>query len=413
MALEFRKGGRKVSQRAFLDGLGDDIIERAMDAYAEELHGKASSVVDPETGKHVPVIVRCIGQQSWTILTSGSPTIARALEERLGLSFGEVHLMNEPVVRERLVYLAHATEDKEIVRPLAEGLMSRGIKVWYDNWEITPGDSLRRKMEEGLGNCTHFVVLLTETSIKKPWVNEEIDVGLLRVVDGAAKFIGLRLGISVADLSPFMQTRLVPDLRPGDVGLDDLAGVIFGVSKKPPLGDKPRYVQEHKPGSTWSTSARAVAEFFVRRTEHAQSMDPISSYVEIQEATGLPMVDVRIGALDLIGAGLVKRQDFVGADTNIWAEEGLFYTFDDEFMDWKPVKDAADLAVYLLNLGEEYAVASDVASSLGWDARRFNPAVAYLVAARVIDPTRETYNGQYSHGAFTLGDQLLRFVRSL
>ena len=36
--------------------------------------------------------------------------------------------------------------------------MQRGIDVWYDNWEIGYGDSLRRKMEEGLSECTHFVV---------------------------------------------------------------------------------------------------------------------------------------------------------------------------------------------------------------------------------------------------------------
>ena len=113
-----------------MDGLKDDIMEHVMEAYAEELHGKASSVVDPETGKHAPVIVRRIGREGWTILTSGSPAIARALEERLGLSLGEVHRMDEPIYRERLIYLAHATEDKDVVRPLAEGLLQRGIGVW-------------------------------------------------------------------------------------------------------------------------------------------------------------------------------------------------------------------------------------------------------------------------------------------
>ena len=268
-------------------------------------------------------------------------------------------------------------------------------------------------MEEGLGNCTHFLVLLTETSIQKPWVNEEIDVGLTRMVEGSAKFIGLRHELSISDLSPFMQTRLVPELQSGDEGLDGLAGVILGVSKKPPLGEKPRYLQEHQSGSTWSASATTVAEFFVRHSKHGQSMDPMSSYTQIQEATGLPLPDVRIGVLDLIGAGLVKKQEPLGAEAHIWAEEDLFCTFDDEFMDWKPEQDAADLAVYLLNLGEDFAVASDAAASLGWEARRFNPAAAYLIAARVIEPTREMYNGDYSHGAFMLGDELLRFVRSL
>ena len=67
--------------------------------------------------------------------------------------------------------------------------MARGIEVWFDEWEIGAGDSLRRKMEQGLEDCTHFVVLLTEASIKKAWVAEEIDVGLMSAVEGQARFM--------------------------------------------------------------------------------------------------------------------------------------------------------------------------------------------------------------------------------
>ena len=92
-----------------------------MESYAEELHGKAASVVDPETGKYATVFVRRIGNQRWTIHTNGSQSFAHALEARLGLNRGEVHGMKEPATLERLVYLAHATEDKDVAKPLAEG----------------------------------------------------------------------------------------------------------------------------------------------------------------------------------------------------------------------------------------------------------------------------------------------------
>jgi len=152
MALEFRRGGRRVSQDEFFKGLEREFLDNALEGYAEELHGKAASVVDPETGKHGTVFVRRVGDRGWTIYTNGSQAFARALEARLGLNRGEVHAMDEPATRERLVYLAHASEDKDIAKPLAEGLVARGIPVWYDNWEIGYGDGLRRKMEQGLGN---------------------------------------------------------------------------------------------------------------------------------------------------------------------------------------------------------------------------------------------------------------------
>jgi hypothetical protein len=91
--------------------------------------------------------------------------------------------------------------------------MAQGIDVWFDEWEIRAGDSLRRKMEEGLANCTHFVVLLTPNSLHKPWVETEIDAGFIRAVGGESRFIGIRAGVSVNDLSPFLRTLRCPEVR--------------------------------------------------------------------------------------------------------------------------------------------------------------------------------------------------------
>jgi hypothetical protein len=47
--------------------------------------------------------------------------------------------MDELVVTPQL-YLAHAHEDREMARPLAEKMMAQGIEVWFDQWEIKIGD---------------------------------------------------------------------------------------------------------------------------------------------------------------------------------------------------------------------------------------------------------------------------------
>jgi len=413
MGIEFSRGGRKMSQDDFFKGLTDDVVRKTMTAYAKQLHGKASSVVDPETGKHAPVFVRNIGKENLAVHTSGSAAFARALEQRLSLNKGEVRGMNEPGSRERRVYLAHASEDKHIAKPMAEELMGLGIEVWYDNWEIGYGDSLRRKMEEGLGSCTHFVVLLTETSIKKSWVNEEIDAGLMNAVEGTAKFIGLRHNLPLSAVSPFLKTRLTPEFKPDEEGLRALAGEIFGISKKPPLGEKPRYVEAHQSGSTWSVAARVVAEYFVRSSENGQPLQPMATHDEIHQETELSMPDVRIGVLDLVGAGLLEKHGYIGGDSHFSPKSDLFATFDGDFMDWNPEQDARDLAVHLLNLDSEQADACDVSESLGWQPRRFNAAAAYLVSARVVEPIEYMGGGDHWPPAFMLGDELLRFVRSI
>jgi TIR domain len=53
------------------------------------------------------------------------------------------------------IFICHASEDKEaIARPLANALKQAGLDVWYDEFTLTLGDSLRRKIDYGLGPVT-------------------------------------------------------------------------------------------------------------------------------------------------------------------------------------------------------------------------------------------------------------------
>ena len=48
------------------------------------------------------------------------------------------------------VFVSHSAKDKAVVCPLAERLRADGLKLWFDEWEIKPGDSIPAKIEEGL-----------------------------------------------------------------------------------------------------------------------------------------------------------------------------------------------------------------------------------------------------------------------
>ena len=67
-----------------------------------------------------------------------------------------------------IAFLAHASEDKDLVRRIVISLADSGISTFFDEWEIRTGDSIRQKIDQGLSNRTHFLVLLTENSIAKP-----------------------------------------------------------------------------------------------------------------------------------------------------------------------------------------------------------------------------------------------------
>lgn len=78
--------------------------------------------------------------------------------------------------REYDVFISHASEDKdEVVRPLANALRNEGLTVWYDEFELKIGDSLRRKIDQGLANSRFGIVVLSKNFIRKGWANYELD----------------------------------------------------------------------------------------------------------------------------------------------------------------------------------------------------------------------------------------------
>lgn len=74
------------------------------------------------------------------------------------------------------VFVSHASEDKDsIARPLASELQGRGLKVWFDEFELTTGDSLRQSIEHGMSNSHHGIVIASSVFFQKYWTNNELD----------------------------------------------------------------------------------------------------------------------------------------------------------------------------------------------------------------------------------------------
>lgn len=92
---------------------------------------------------------------------------------------------DSPDTREFDVFISHASEDKdEVVRPLAEALKQGGLVVWYDEFELRIGDSLRRKIDSGLARSRFGVVVLSQEFFRKGWPNYELDGLVTRAVSG-------------------------------------------------------------------------------------------------------------------------------------------------------------------------------------------------------------------------------------
>ena len=87
------------------------------------------------------------------------------------------------------VFICHASEDKEsFVRALAVKLQNKGLKVWFDEFTLTIGDSLRRSIDNGLVDSRYGVVVLSKKFFEKEWPQKELD-GLVAREEGSNKVI--------------------------------------------------------------------------------------------------------------------------------------------------------------------------------------------------------------------------------
>jgi hypothetical protein len=99
--------------------------------------------------------------------------LVRALPDYIEVMEEENRRMNR-----RDLFISHASEDKNnFVQPLALALIARGVSVWYDEYEIQVGDSIRQKIDEGLARSQYgLVVLSPDFFLKtKTWPRRELD----------------------------------------------------------------------------------------------------------------------------------------------------------------------------------------------------------------------------------------------
>ena len=79
------------------------------------------------------------------------------------------------------VFLSHSAKDKAVVRAVAERLHADGLRVWLDDWEIRPGDSIPAKIEEGLERSRVFVLCLSANAFGSDWA--QLESGTFRFRD--------------------------------------------------------------------------------------------------------------------------------------------------------------------------------------------------------------------------------------
>ena len=116
----------------------------------------------------------------------------------------------QPVSKQGIIYdffISHASEDKDgFVRVLAKTLEAEGAKIWFDEIVLKVGDSLRRKIDQGLCESRFGIVVISRNFIAKAWPQKELDGLVSLEVDGRNRILPIWHEISKDEVIQYRPT---------------------------------------------------------------------------------------------------------------------------------------------------------------------------------------------------------------
>lgn len=102
------------------------------------------------------------------------------------------------------VFISHASEDKEeVATPLASILQESHISVWLDANMLSLGDSLRRKIDDGLLKSRFGIVILSKHFFAKDWPQNELNALASREGEAGKVILPIRHKITHEEVKKF------------------------------------------------------------------------------------------------------------------------------------------------------------------------------------------------------------------
>jgi TIR domain-containing protein len=126
-------------------------------------------------------------------------------------------------------FISHASEDKDaIATPLAEALRAKELRVWYDDFALKMGDSLRQSIDRGLAHSRFGVVILSGYFFQKHWPQQELNGPVTRE-DSGKVILPVWHGVGFAEVRNFSPMLADRKAAPSKDGLARVVDMILEV----------------------------------------------------------------------------------------------------------------------------------------------------------------------------------------
>ena len=279
-------------------------------------------------------------------------------------------------------FISYSHADKEFVSQLAKDLMKQGIKIWIDQFDLQPGDSLVQKIfSEGLAQSKFFLIVLSAASASSKWMKEELDAAMVGKIQGVTRIIPIIK--EPTDIPVPLRSLLYVDLSSNyEEGIRKLAQTIHGVLDKPPVSALPKYIADLRQSvGGLSKIATTVAALLLSKGDDERGYDPqLTSQDLLQSLPNFTPEEINDAVDELESFGLVKAHKVFGNApfyfAFVMATYALFLHFKDEGLGYDPEQDIKEVAAAVNAKGE--ITGAELRGALELSPGRINRAVAYL-----------------------------------
>jgi hypothetical protein len=75
-------------------------------------------------------------------------------------------------------FISYSSKDDDFAQRLHADLQAKGIRVWFAPEDLKIGDKFRMRIDESIRIYDKLMVILSENSIRSPWVEEEVEAAI-------------------------------------------------------------------------------------------------------------------------------------------------------------------------------------------------------------------------------------------
>ena len=130
------------------------------------------------------------------------------------------------------IFLSHSSLDKEFVRELHKILEENGIKSWIDEAEIKIGDSLIKKISEGIAKADYVAIILSPKSMESSWVEKELEMAITQEIENGTKKV-LPILIENCEIPSYIAGKKHGDFRTPAKAISGIRELLSILREKP------------------------------------------------------------------------------------------------------------------------------------------------------------------------------------